>query len=180
MIEEIITRKSIRKYKDTPVDDSLIMQVLEAARLAPSGSNTQPWHFIVIKSPEMRQLVQDTADGQKWLAHAPVHIAVVADIRVRIKDEQALPEIDELSPQFEVKQIIRDTSVAIAHIMLEARHVGLDTCWIGSLTQATMRPALGVPNDKFIVGIITLGYGDEAGYETKRKPMADILHSERW
>jgi len=179
MIKEINTRRSIRKYMDKPVDDEKIQQLLESARLAPSGSNTQPWHFIVVKSDSGRQKLSEASHNQSWMLSAPVFIVCVADIRCRI-DEKVDVFLDENSPQGELKQIIRDTSISIEHILLEADSLGLGTCWVAWFTQEEIRPILNIPDDKYVVGIITVGYANEAPNPRPRKKLEDIIHYENW
>jgi len=179
MIKEIVSRKSTRKYKDTPVADDKIIQLIESARLAPSGSNTQPWDFIVVKSDETRDELAKTAGGQMWMTTAPVYIVCVADVRRRIKDDIEL-YIDEKSEQREVKAIIRDTAIAIEHILLQAENLGLASCWIAYYDQADIRPVLGIPNDKYVVGIVTIGYSDEDRGPTPRRELESMIRYEKW
>ena len=117
--QAIITRRSIRKYTDQPVGEERVAQLLESARLAPSGSNTQPWHFIVVRSEAKKRKLAEISHKQDWMATAPVHIVCVADIRARIGGNDVV-SVDENSPQFELKQIIRDTAIAVDHMVLEA------------------------------------------------------------
>jgi len=179
MIKQIEIRRSIRKYTSQPVEEEKVMAMLESGRLAPSGHNTQPWHFIIIKSEQMRQNLAEVSHNQKWMLTAPLYIAVVADIRCRIKDQPELT-INEQSPQFEVKQIIRDTSIAIEHLILEASNQGLGTCWVAWYLQEEIRPILNIPPDKFVVGILTVGYADEQPAARPRRPLAEMVHYETW
>lgn len=180
MIDEVISRRSIRKYiKDKPVEDDKIMELIESARLAPSGSNTQPWHFLIVKSDSTRQKLAEASHDQKWMMTAPIHIACVADIRARIKEDTAI-SLDETSPQFELKQIIRDTSIAIEHMVLNAERLGLGTCWVAWFTQDKIRPILNIPEDKYVVAILTVGYSDEMPKARPRKALKDIIHKESW
>lgn len=176
---EIENRRSIRKYQATSVDDAIIMQLLESARLAPSGDNTQPWHYIVIDDKAMIDRVALVAHDQKWIRSAPVLIACVADIRARIKDHAKL-KLDDDTGLFELKQIIRDTAISIEHIVLEAVHRGLGTCWISWFKQDEIRAVLGVPEDKFVVTILSLGYPDEAPKSRPRKDLTAIYHKNAW
>lgn len=179
MMEEIKMRRSIRKYLDQSVEDAKIIQLIESARLAPSGSNTQPWHFIVVKSELAKQKLAEASHDQKWMLSAPVFIVCVADIRSRIKDDIHLT-VDEDSSQQEVKLIIRDTSIAIEHILLEATSLGLGTCWVAWFIQQEIRPILNIPSDKYVVGIITVGYADEKPAARPRKKLEEIIHYENW
>ncbi|MHB1392495.1 MAG: nitroreductase family protein [Clostridia bacterium] len=179
MIKQIEARRSIRKYSDKLVEDEKIMQLLEMARIAPSGDNTQPWHFIVVKSEDTRQKLAKVSNNQKWMLAAPVFIACVADIRCRVKADVEI-SLDENSLQKELKQIIRDTSIAIEHIVLEADHQGLGTCWVAWFKQEEIRPILNIPSDKYVVCILTLGYANETPKARPRKKLEEIIHYENW
>lgn len=179
MIKSIEMRRSIRKYKDKAVSDADILQLIESARLAPSGSNTQPWHFIVVKDKSVKQRVAEVSHNQKWMVTAPVFIVCIADICSRVKEESKLV-LDENSSEEEVKQIIRDTSIATEHILLTAASLGLGSCWVAWFTQNEIRPVLNIPSDKYVVGIITLGYAAEQPTPRPRKKIEEILHYEQW
>jgi len=110
---------------------------------------------------------------------APVFIICVADMKSRIKDNDAL-YVDENAGMFELKQIIRDTSISIEHLVLDAVDNGLGTCWVAWFQQEEMRPVLSVPDDKCIVGIITVGYPDESPKERPRNEIEDLIHENKW
>ncbi|HWQ79264.1 MAG TPA: nitroreductase family protein [Anaerovoracaceae bacterium] len=179
MLEEMASRRSIRKYTDQPVEEEELAQLLEAARLAPSGSNTQPWHFIVVKSGEMRSKLANIANFQNWMATAPVHIVCVADIRSRI-DGFVPVSVDEKSPVHELKQVIRDTAIAVEHIVLMAEHLGIGACWVAKFKQDQIRPVLNIPDDKYVVCILTVGYADQKPEARSRKKLEEIVHYESW
>ena len=179
LIPSIVHRRSIRKYTDQPVEEDKLMAVLEAARLAPSGNNSQPWYFIVITDPEVKAAVIEADHAQAWMRSAPVLIACVADAGVRLKDDPDL-HIDEDSSQFQVKQIVRDTAIATTHILLQADALGLGTCWTGFYNQQDMRAALHLPTDKFVVGIITLGYPAEDPPQRSRRALEDMVRFQLW
>lgn len=179
MIKEIEIRRSIRKYINKSVEDEKIIQILESARLAPSGSNTQPWHFIIVKSDLGRRKISEAAHDQKWMLSAPVFIVCVADIRCRIEENIEIA-LDENSPQEELKQIIRDTAISVEHILLEANNLGLGACWVAWFTQEEIRPILNIPDDKYVVGIVTLGYADETPKARPRKSLEEMIHYDIW
>lgn len=178
-MEEIKTRRSIRKYLDKPVEDKLLLQLLESARLAPSGSNNQPWHFIVVRSEENRRRLTEVANNQKWMLTAPVFIVCVADIRCRIPEGETLCLTEE-SPQEALKQIIRDTAIAAENLLLEAQHLGLGACWVAWYRQTEIRPVLNIPSDKYVCGIITVGYPGETPAPHPRKPLEHLVRYEKW
>lgn len=178
-MKQIEIRRSIRNYIDKPVEDEKIIKLLESARLAPSGSNTQPWHFIIVKSESTKQKLVQVCHNQEWMISAPVFIVCVSDIRCRVKEDVDI-FLKEDSPQQELKQIIRDTSIAIEHIVLEATNLGLGTCWVAWFNQEEIRPALNIPSDKYVVSILTLGYTNEVPKAKPRKNLEEIVHYENW
>ncbi|MDD3981001.1 MAG: nitroreductase family protein [Spirochaetia bacterium] len=178
-MKEIEQRKSVRKYSSKQVEKEKLDAILESARIAPSGHNKQPWHFIVVSDPEKRQEIATVSKQQRWMISAPLHIVCIADIRARVQSPEPT-YVDEETPSFELKRVIRDTAIAASHILLEARHQGLDTCWVGYYDQKDIRPVLGIPEDKFVVGVVTLGYADESPVPRPRKRIEEIVHYERW
>ena len=180
MIKEIRSRKSTRKYNYTPVDDEKILQLIESARLTPSGSNTQPWNFIIVKSEDIKEQIAKVDGNQMWMKTAPVFIVCVADIRCRVKDDSVEIFLDEESGLRELKQVVRDTAIAIEHILLEAESIGLSSCWTAYFDQKDIRPILGIPNDKYVVGIVTIGYADASGGSAPRRPLESMIRYEKW
>ena len=172
-------RRSIRKYKKTPVDESLIMKLIKTASLTPSGHNTQPWHFIIVNNDDIKTKIAEVSHQQYWMLRAPVFIVCVADIRSRIKDDEKI-SLDENSSLSELKLIIRDTAISIHQLMLEALDNGLGTCWVGWYKQRELRPILGIPEDKYVVGVVTVGYADESPDQRPRKNFNDIIHRDKW
>ncbi|MDF2858010.1 MAG: nitroreductase family protein [Neobacillus sp.] len=178
-MDEIVNRRSIRTYNNKDVDDSTIIHLLEAARLAPSGSNTQPWNFIIVRSNVTKAKIASVDHNQTWMIQSPVHIVCVADIGVRIQNSIEM-SLQEESPMEELKQIIRDTAIAAEHIILSAEDIGLSTCWTAWFKQNDIRPILGIPSDKYVVCVITAGYSDEAPRPRPRKDLESLLHFEKW
>lgn len=179
MLKQIENRRSIRKYLNKKVEKEKLVQLLESARLAPSGSNTQPWTFIIVESEDTKEKLSIADHQQKWMMTAPIFIVCVADIRCRIPMGTKV-RLDENSSEPELKQIIRDTAIAMEHILLEAEHLGLAACWTAWFEQDDVRPILNIPDDKYVCGIITLGYGDEAPKQRPRKGMEEIVRYEKW
>lgn len=178
-MEQIENRRSIRKYQCREVEEQSILQVLESARLAPSGSNTQPWNFIIIRSEEAKAKIVAAEHNQMWMMTAPVFIVCVADILCRI-DKGTDLRLDENSPEPELKLIIRDMAISIEHILLEAQHLGLGACWTAWFKQEDIRPILNIPEDKYVCGVVTLGYGDESPKQRPRRDLKEIVRYEKW
>lgn len=179
MLSEIVNRRSIRKYREEAVKDEQILELIDAARLAPSGSNTQPWNFIIVKSPEMKERIASVDHNQQWMRTAPVFLVCVADIGCRV-EESGNMELDENSPEPELKLIIRDAAVAIGYLLLEAEHMGLAACWTGWYEQKQIREILNIPGDKYVCGVITIGYGNEKPKARPRRALDDIIRYESW
>lgn len=175
--EAIEARRSIRKYKADPVAPELVRELLDAARLAPSGNNTQPWRFIVVEEAGGRETLARICHDQRWMATAPVHIAVCADLGTR--SEEPLP-FDEDTPGMDAKRVIRDTAIAIDHLMLRAVELGLGTCWIGWYTQEAIKPLLGVPANVFVLGILVVGHPAESPRPRPRQPLQELAFRGTW
>lgn len=175
--EAIENRRSIRKYKPEPLEAGVVQELLEAARRAPSGNNSQPWRFIVVEDPEARKALSQVCHEQRWMAQAPVHIAVCADLAAR---PESVGPFDEETPGMDAKRVIRDTAIAVDHLMLRATELGLGTCWIGWYTQEAIKPLLGVPEQAFVLGVIVVGRPDEDPRPRPRKQLTELAFRGKW
>jgi nitroreductase len=169
--ETIEKRRSIRKYKNTPVEKEKIEQVLNAARLAPSWKNMQCWRFLVIESEEKRKTVvsalPDNNPCKKGLSQAPIIILICAD-----------PKESEISHGIEY--YIADASIAFEHICLAATAIGLGTCWIGLFNEEELKNNLKIPDNIRIVGLTPLGYPEYQPNPRPRKELSEITYYETW
>lgn len=164
--EVIRTRRSIRSYRADTVPEESLRRVLEAARIAPSGSNRQPWKFYVVKTPEKKRRVAQACDGQTWIDQAPV---VIVATGWKVPSNRG-GYIGDMS-------FIMDLSIAFTHLMLAARAEGLGTCWIGAFQNTEVKKALGLPDDENVVAVTPLGYPGKGGFteNTTRKPLKEIV-----
>ena len=157
-------RRSIRRYRPDPVPDEMVEQLLEAGRWAPSASNRQPWAFIVVRDEAIRREVAKHAAYYfiRWaqVEEAPLLIVLCGDARNRIY-RQFLHE---------------DVGLAGSQIMLQAKALGLGTCWIGGLDRKAVAGILRVPDTMDIVGLLTVGFPAEDPEPRDRKPLAEIVH----
>ena len=96
--------------------------------------------------------------------------------RIKDKDDKVLDN----SPEIDLKKVIRDTAIAVEHIVLSASDKGLGTCWVAWLEQKDIRPVLNIPDDKYVVCILTIGYPAETPEKRPRKKLDDFLHYEMW
>lgn len=164
-------RRSIRKYKDTPVERHKIEQILDAARLAPSWKNMQCWRFMVLTDPEKILAVlpsfADDNPGKKAFAHAPAAIAVCAD--------PAESDLDH-----GIEYFVADAAIAFEHICLAAHALGLGSCWMGSFDEDRLKSALCIPDNVRIVAVTPLGYPDQEPKQRPRKELAEIVFFDNW
>lgn len=176
-------RRSIRKYKSDPVNAGALMRVLEAGALAPSGNNTQPWRFIVVRDPSMKQKLFEVAGKQRWILEAPVTIAVVGDIAAKVKSPGGVGEvlsIDDPKNKAALLKTIRDATIAADHIVMAAEDEGLGSCWIALFEQEDIRPVLSVPESCYVVAVITLGLPAETPNPRPRHPLHEIVFGEKY
>jgi nitroreductase len=168
VMDAIRTRKSVRAYLDRPVEEEKVGAVLEAARLAPSAANRQEWRFVVVRNPEMRRRLAETAGGQAFVGQAPVVVAACADTDGHVmKCGQ---------PSYPI-----DVAIALDHMTLAAVELGLGTCWIGLFDEKKVKELLGIPERIRVVELLTLGYPvDSSVIEKWRLPMDQIVKHERW
>ena len=169
VFEAIQKRKSIRAYEKTPVPEETVKKILDAARLAPSALNCQPWHFIVVAGSEKRK---DLSKGvfAKFLAETPVVIVACGDTKA--------------SP----KWCSIDVAIAIENMVLAATAEGLGTCWVGSFDENQVKAVLKIPEKFKVVALLAVGYasGKEGiaskiiGLVRKRKTLDEIASFEEY
>jgi len=177
VIEAIEQRRSIRKFTADPLDEKTVLELLAAAHCAPSGNNSQPWRFLVVEDPALRERLARVCHGQLWMAQAPVHIVICADLSAR---EGSGERFDEETPGMDAKRVIRDTAIAADHLMLRAVELGLGTCWIGWYLQDEIRPLLAIPEQVFVLGVLIVGKPAEAPGPRPRYPLAKLVYRETW
>jgi len=171
IFQVIRDRRSIRKYKETPVEAAKIEQILDAARLAPSWKNMQCWRFLVISDQKIKQALlrafPEDNPGRKAIATAPVLIVVCADT-------------SESGIENGIEYYVADTAIAFEHLCLAAHALGLGTCWMGWFDEASIRSSLAIPKNIRVVGITPLGYPDQEPKARPRKPLSEITFYNRW
>ena len=163
--EVIRTRRSMRSFKPGPVPDDVLRRILEAARMAPSGSNRQPWKFIVIRDEGMKDRLIPLAGGQKFIAEAPILI-VACGHNINYNRGGYMGDMSMLV----------DVAIAFDHLTLAARAEGLGTCWIGSFDNAGVKALLRMSPEVNVVALTPLGYPRGAFSETgPRKGLDEIV-----
>lgn len=169
ILDIIRQRRSIRRYKSDPIPDETLLSVLEAARLAPSGKNSQPWKFIVVKDQKMKENLAVASRGQRFIAVAPVIIVACG-----------YPDRSYARQGNYMKSWSIDISCALDHLMLKAQEEGLGTCWIGAFEEKEVKPLLGIPDDVRVLALTPLGFPDEEPKDRGRKPLEEIISYEKY
>jgi len=164
-------RRSCRSYRDDPVPDEHITAMLEAARLAPSACNKQPWRFAVVRPRELRQrLVEEgllPGLGMKWALDAPVIITL--GLQKSLITHQVASRISG------VEYAVLDLGIAGEHLVLQATELGLGTCWIGWVRPRAVARIVGWPRDVHARALITVGWPKQPpGKPRPRHDLADI------
>lgn len=167
LYDAIKSRYSVRSYLNKPVEQEKLDRILEAARLAPSGSNRQPWKFVVVRDAETRKKLVSACSNQEFVGQAPVVIAAVGLTPDRIMSCGV--------PGDPV-----DVAIALEHVALAATAEGLGTCWIGAFHQDQTRGLLGIPANAKVIEVMTLGYPADHPEPKIRKPVEELACYDQW
>jgi nitroreductase len=165
--ELIQKRYSVRAYQSTPVEEAKLQQVLEAANLAPTAANRQPFRIVVIhthgKTAELKRLYH-----RDWFGQAPLVIGICA-----IRSE-AWSRMDGKN-YAEV-----DATIAMDHLILAAANLGLGTCWVAAFNPEVAREILALPPEVEPIAFTPLGYPADEWKPKKRKQLSDLVRYEKW
>ena len=165
--EVIKTRRSVRAYRNEPVPEEVLNRLLEAAQWAPTARNLQAWKIVVVRDAKLRAELAEAANGQMFLAEAPVVLAIVS-------------QNPEHTMSCRVPAYAVDGAIVMDHLSLAAAAEGLGTCWIGAYSQDRAKAILGVPEAEKIVVLMPMGYpADEPGDRT-RKPLGELVCYDRF
>ena len=163
----IAKRYSVRAYKPTPVEEEKLQQVLEAARLAPTAANRQPFQLVVIhtagREAELRRIYR-----RDWFVQAPLVIcacAIPSQGWVR-RDGKNYSDVD--------------VAIVMDHLILAATNLGLGTCWIAAFDPVAAREILHLPNDVEPIALTPLGYPADQPKPKERKALSDLARYEQW
>lgn len=172
-------RESCRVYKEEKVPREVLTHLVDVARLSPSGCNAQPWHFIIIDEPEAHAKVVEAFDDN-GLTGCPWGDKVPAFIVICEEKAKLMPGVAEHYGSQHFAQM--DIGMAAMALCYEASSIGLGTCMIGTMNQEKLKISLGIPEDKTVRLIITVGYPVNNGSPRKkvRKNLEDILSYNKW
>lgn len=158
-IEMLKNRRSMRFLTDKPIPKDVIEDILDCARLAPSGNNRQPWHFLVVTDREDLEFLSEKATYGKFIKEGGACIMVFAE-----KDN---------------KHHLEDGSAATENILLSAFAHGIGTCWVAGYERSyekDIEDRFGVPEDLRMISIIPMGYPAKEFGKPNKKPLEEVAH----
>ena len=172
MLSLMKNRQSERKYIDRPVEREKIERITEAGRLSPSACNGQPWHFVVVDDPALRDEVAAATESVVLRMNAFVREAPVLIVVVREKSNFN-SRAGDLIKQKDYSLI--DIGIATASMIYQAAAEGLGTCIIGWVDDKRIRKALGIPSSRKVELVISAGYTENRLREKSRKPPGNVI-----
>lgn len=162
VFEAIKTRRSVRKYRPESIPDEKLEIIFEAARLAPSAGNRQPWRFVVVQDPDRKKALAEVANNQSFLSGASTIVAAISD------------------PEASARWHEKDTMIALEHIVLAATALGYGTCWIGAFDEDAVKHLLKIPARMKVVALLPIGVPDEKPSPRPRKELSEIFYRDEW
>jgi nitroreductase len=167
LFQAIAGRRSIRKYRATPVENTKVMEILRAGMMAPSAGNQQAWQFVVVDKREMLDGIMAVHPYSAMLKQAPMAIVVCGD----------------QNHEKHKGYWVQDCSAAVQNMLLAAHALGLGSCWLGLHPRedrvAGVSKLLGLPNGVVPMAAVALGYADETHGPADRFDAAKV-HANRW
>ncbi|RLI30471.1 MAG: nitroreductase family protein [Candidatus Hecatellales archaeon] len=161
-------RRSIRRYQDKPLDDQVILKILDAARYAPSARNSQPWKFIVIRNRETLRKLSEIHRWAWFLKDAAAGIVCLADPR--------------LSP----RRFPSDVSCAVENMLLAAHALGVGACWVAVYSvesvesEEKVKAIVGIPEPYRVIAIVSLGWPAETPPPKSLRPLEEVVYWEKF
>ncbi len=195
--EAIEQRRSIRKFKDDDISDDIISELIDAARLAPSGCNAQPWRFKIVRDKEYKKLLSEAAYNQKFISEAPVVIVCCSDIKgyldgtvsgvqdleknnaienrisgILLNNVEDLKKmnISEVIPRISV-----NVAIAIEHIVLRSLDFGLGSCWVRLVDGDKVKQIFKWDDSVHVVALLPIGLPAENPEPRKRLNIEEII-----
>lgn len=167
----ITSRRSIRSYKDKKINQTIINDIIDAARYTPSSGNIQNWHVVVITDEEIKEKISDCCLQQNWMNQAPV-LLVVCNRKKEVEKMYGERGRDSYS--------IQNCAAFTQNILTMATSHGLATCWIGAFDEKALGRELKLPDGVVPEVVITIGYTNEKPKTPIRFTCQDMLFYETW
>lgn len=172
-MELVKTRQSVRAYTDDSVEDKTILKCLEAARLAPSATNSQPWRFIIVDEPELREKIAQSTFSpivkfNKFTLHAPTLVVVAAN---KGNGSSKFGQMMTGLPYYLI-----DVGIAAEHFCLQAAEEGLGTCILGWFNEKKIKKHLSFANNERVALVIAVGYPKNQEIRDKKRKNLDTIY----
>jgi len=161
-LECLKTRRCIRQYKDEPIDKKILKEIVDAARLAPTARNIQPWHFVVVTGKETLKKIADLTDHGKHIADAAACVVVCCE---------------------DTKYYLEDGCTASENILLAAKSFDISSCWVAGDKKGYcegIKKLLEIPQDYKVVSLLPLGYAVSEVQPHDKKELDEVLHWEKF
>ncbi len=171
VLEAIRERRSVRSFKPDPIPEKDLRTMLEAAVMAPSAGNRQPWEFVIVREEGRKRELAEAAHWQDFLAEAPVVIVVCANLA---------RSSSRYGKRGEELYCLQDTAAAIQNLLLTAHSLGYGTCWIGSFEDEEVARVIKAPKGIRPVAIIPIGRPAEKPEAPPRIPLEKVCHQEHF
>lgn len=163
-------RTSIRVFKPDPIDDSIIVEAMRLANLAPSAGNLQARDFVVVNNVHAKKELAAAAFGQDFIRTAPTVIACCAN----------LERIKHYGPRGVTLYCLQDVAASIENVMLYLYSKGIGSVWVGAFDEHKAASALGLPAHVRPVALVPVGYPAEKGVRRKRLALREYVHQDKW
>lgn len=157
-------RRSVRAYKDIPIQNQDLDKILEAGRWAPSGVNIQPWRFLVVRE---KRLIKEIGKLCYFGAIKSRHVCEAAAVIVLCGDSRSMGGTWE-----------KDCMIAGTNITLMAEALGIGSCWIGAFNGKGIRNLCTIPDHLKIIALISMGYAKHPVSPPPRLPLKELVHHE--
>ena len=162
-VEDILSRRSIRKFKDEAVSEEIINNILEAGRLAPTATNQQPWYFVV---------AQNQQEKEAFIFSGFNRFVTGADFIILGLYKKSEVVIEKLS--------LMDVTIALQNMVITAKIQGVGSCWMGAFDERKLRDTMNLPDDFITVGAVAFGIPDEQPKQPPKKQLNEIVHFNKW
>ena len=162
-IEKILSRRSIRKFKNKSVSEEVLNRILEAGRCSPSATNMQPWHFVIARDKKAKEACS-YGGFNRFTSDAS--FVVVGFYK------QSEVVIEKLS--------LMDVTIALQNMVIAAWVQGVGSCWMGAFDERKLKDTLNLPADSIVVGAVAFGIPDENPIQPAKKSVNEIFHFDKW
>ncbi|MFH1327672.1 MAG: nitroreductase family protein [Candidatus Bathyarchaeota archaeon] len=168
VLEAIKTRRSVRRFKTTPVNADLILRIIDAARYSPSSRNRQPWEFVIIRTQDVKRKLSQIHEFSWPVREAPVSVLVLGNQKLS------------------ARRVPQDCSCAIQNMWLAAHSFGIGCCWVAVhstedyIIEEKVKEILPIPENYRVIAIIAMGYPDEKPDQKDLKSLEELIHWEEF